>query len=185
MSQKNTSLDDVAASGLLDVWDCADKAWQGICEFGPHGARVISERKNVPLSSVVDRRENSAKDRRTATMCGIGPAIWCLDGGCDIWSDAALCAHAQDGKLLLRGHSVAVTSIVEVVSFLDSANLGRRGVRVNVENGATLLVIEEVDPSAQMDPTYNWDNALIDGAWADFLAIDLAKWLGVPHRKER
>jgi hypothetical protein len=71
-----------------------------------------------------------------------------------------------------------------VTSFLDRADLGHRGVRVEFTGRAPFVVAEERDAAALLDPTYNIDNVMMDASWATLLGRDLATFLAVPHRDE-
>lgn len=167
-------------------WDYLHDGWQGTYEVGPQGATLLSHVQLSPEEKDAAIREMAARGVRQAFLCAGGPAVWAFDAqGGDIWSRAEAVAWSRGRELIVNGKAIAIGDIAEVVSFLDVDDLGWRGVRVTLRDGESLTVLEERDETALLDPTYNYNNASIDGAWADFLAIDLAKWLGAPHRKER
>ncbi len=175
-----------AAVRKITGWDYMHDGWQGTYEVGPQGASLMSYVQLSPEEKDASIREMTARGVRQAFLCAGGPAVWSFDAqGGDIWSREHEVACSRGRNLILRGRTIAANDIVEIVSFLDGEDLGYRGVRMTLRAGEKVTVLEERDETAQLDPTYNYDNALIDGAWADFLAIDLAKWLGVSHRSER
>ncbi len=155
----------------LLVKDCLRDGWVGVCEVGPGGARIVKQ--GASLEPV-----------RNGFVCGHGPATWTLDGGFQVWSENAIVAISTSDGFNLGGLDVKSLEVAEVVSFIEDEDLGHRGVFLILKTGDRVRVLEEHDDTAQLDPTYNMDNARIDGAWARFLGRDLATWLGVPHRTE-
>ena len=175
-----------AAVRKITGWDYMHEGWQGVYEVGPQGANLISHVQLSPAEKAVSIQEMTARGVRQAFLCAGGPAVWSFDDqGGDIWSREQEIACSRGQELMLRGRAIATIDIVDVVSFLDADDLGYRGVRLTLRNGESVSILAERDETAQLDPTYNVDNARIDGAWAGFLGIDLANWLEVPHRDDR
>jgi hypothetical protein len=122
---------------------------------------------------------------RQGATNGVCPFTWSIDGRFTVWSLTDTVVDSDDQSISMQsGDVVARADVACVISFLDPASLGHRGVKVVTHAGDELVVAEEEDPAAELDPTYGVDNVMIDAAWATFLGLDLAVWLGVPHEDE-
>ncbi len=121
---------------------------------------------------------------RQGATSGVAPYTWSNDGAFTVWSLVETVVDTHDGAIeTAAGSRLARADAVRVVSFVDEDSLGHRGVKVITRDGE-VLIAEEDDPAAELDPAYGFDNVLIDGAWAVDLGRDLATWLGVPHVDE-
>jgi hypothetical protein len=143
---------------------------------GEAGARRLA---TAPIAA--DLREATAAALRARGVriggCHCGHEfVWVADvRGCTVWSREAVVFAAS---------RFAVGLVTTVVSYLgeDYVRRGVRLVRVGMED---LVVAEEDDDIARLDPFYNWDNLLLsDAHWVSACGRDVADWLGVPHRDE-
>jgi hypothetical protein len=171
---------------LVAAWDTAalDEAWLGLYTVGTAGAHLLAwERMETAQRAVVTERLRSRV--RIGATYGSAPFVWVADAeGFAVWALEGLVCFGSDGKLTLPNGVVAVKTVQTVGTFVSEDDLGHRGVQVTLRDGTRLLVAEEQDPAARLDPTYNQDNASVDGGWTHFLAQDLAAWLGIerPNR---
>ncbi len=121
-----------------------------------------------------------ARGVRQGATAGVCPFTWSNDGAFTVWSlTDTVVTSSGDTLRIAGGARIRKADAARVWTFLDDS-LGHRGVRVVTLSGAPILIAEEEDAAAQLDPTYGMDNVAIDAAWATFLGRDLASWLGVP-----
>jgi hypothetical protein len=108
--------------------------------------------------------------------------VWCADErGFALWSQQGIRAAGSEAELRLAGGPIVRKERIRaVVSFVDEP-LVHRGVRLDLIDGAKIVVAEEEDAAPLADPTYNRDNLAIDASWARYLGAALAAWLRVPH----
>lgn len=112
---------------------------------------------------------------------GGGAALWAFDERGDVWAPTAWVARGPKSNWLVGGRVIANVAIAAVHSFYDRDDFGHRGVRLHLRDGSQVVVVEEFDSASKQDPTYNWDNLVVDGAWASELGRAASTWLGVPH----
>lgn len=169
---------------LLAVWDYASEPqeWMGIYSVGSTGARLLAwERMDRDQRDTMTEQIRSRV--RVGATCGPASFVWVADAaGFALWSLERAECSSSEGVLALPDGAVPVEVVRAVISFVDEDDLGHRGVQVKLTDGSRRVVVEEHDPTAKLDPTYNRDNLLVDGSWTTYLGRDLAAWLGVPYR---
>jgi hypothetical protein len=102
-----------------------------------------------------------------------------------VWQQGeGLKLERTDGEIKLSARSVPLSAVRGVVSFYDEDDYGHRGVQLELEDGQRVVVVEERDAAAELDPTYGRMNLDIDGGWIVYLGRELAACLGVPHQDE-
>lgn len=169
------------------AWDVTsyEDAWLGVYAVGEGGAKLLAHERMATGAREARTAALRARGVRVGATSGFGAHVWAGDADrFGVWSDRTRVATATRGALELAGAQVPVAELRAVVSFLDPRDLGHRGVRIERRAGAPIVLAEERDAAAQMDPGYNRDNVAIDGAWATFLGRDLAAFLGVPHEDQ-
>jgi hypothetical protein len=119
---------------------------------------------------------------RQGTYAPLKDHFWCADEqGFALWSMAGLELEGKAGELHLPDRRrITSAQVRAVVSFVDG-DMVRRGVRLELNNGASAVVAHDEDPAALADPTYNVDNLALDASWARHLGAALAGWLGTAH----
>jgi hypothetical protein len=146
------------------------------------------ERLAFTRDAALDKAGLTASLRSRGVMVGAAHGselVWVEDDGFLVWSRAGVVAEGHAlGLWLADGRTLRKPDVVRVISFFDEDAPGHRGVEVELKDGTSAVVVEEHDPAAELDPTYNLENVMIDAAWATFLGRALAGWLGVPHTDE-
>lgn len=181
-----TTIDDALAKepNAVAAWHHKAKtSWLGVFRVGASGAALLAHTE----MATAERPATEEKLRGLGVTTGAtdGEFVWVLgDRGFSLWNANRAVTESGADELLLSGQSVRRDEVAAVVSFVDRSDLGHRGVFVLVKERGAVLVVDEHDPAAEADPTYNINNVLFDGAWALRLASDLAAWLGVPTRRE-
>jgi hypothetical protein len=169
---------------LLAAWDHAGD--ETLVIYAIADGRL--DRLAVQTMNQDERAAHSEELARRGVRVGAtdGPSqfVWTKDGDFTIWSLTGVVACGRDGVITAGDREVARGDVSRVISFLDRDSLGHRGVKVLTRAGGDVVVVEEEDPAAALDPTYGMDNVMIDAAWATYLGRDLAAWLGVPHVDE-
>lgn len=169
---------------LLAVWDHARD--EALVLYAIADGRL--DRLAVQEMNKDERAARTAELAKRGIRAGAtdGPSqfVWSKDGNFTIWSLTGVVADSEGGVISTGGQQVARGDVTRVVSFLDRNSLGHRGVKVLTRAGGEVVIVDEEDPAATLDPTYGMDNVMIDAAWATFLGRDLAAWLGVPHADE-
>jgi hypothetical protein len=162
---------------LVAAWDeDSDDNWLGIYVASDRGVKLLAHERNAGAAR---RAELVARKLPVGSTVG-GEYVWAVVGDqLTIWNFKARLSVAGKTEVVAGGRRVA--DATRVVAFVDANDLGHRGVRVESASGAALVAAEEHDPAAEMDPTYNRDNLIIDAAWANSFGRTLAKWLGVPY----
>jgi len=171
---------------LVALWDdsrTAD-AWLGIYKLGPNLKLLACE-----LMSAEQRPPRTAELRergvRIGATTGTSPCSWSDDGSFIIWSEQVVGIEASRTEIRCAdGRRVGAGEVVRVVSFIDADARGHRGVRLDLVDGTHVIIVEERDQVAELDPTYGWDNVAIDALWVSLLGQRLATWLAVPHHDE-
>jgi hypothetical protein len=156
---------------LIAAWDesSVGEAWLGIYSAGDAGVKLLAFER-MPEATRAKRTAEVSKRAAIGTTSG-GEFVWATIGDeLAVWN--------------LRGKIATVKkdgSTTRVTSFVDENNLGHRGVRLERKSGGPRMLVDEHDPTPELDPTYDRSNVAIDAAWASALGKDLARWLGVPH----
>ncbi len=166
----------------LPVWDYLRDDWSGVCEVGPHGIKLVSHTMTTPVARDVTIRKNAATGTSQGFFCTGYRAVWMFDDAnfC-IWTRTCAIAYTENGTLIFGEHRVLRADVQEVVSFINLDDHGHRGVKLTMKTGTIFTVVEEHDEMSDLEPTYNYNDALNDGFWTQFLGIDLATWFGVGH----
>jgi hypothetical protein len=168
---------------LVAAWDTAsvDDAWLGIYTVGAAGAHLLAwERMESAQQAAVAEQLRSRV--RIGSTYRSAPFVWVAGvRGFAVWSLEALVCFGSDATLVLPEGTIPVASVQAVGMFVNEDDLGHRGVQVTLRDGTRRLVVEEQDPTARLDPTYNLDNASVDGGWTHYLCRDLAMWLRIEH----
>ncbi len=112
--------------------------------------------------------------------------VWVVDGGlCAVVKvDGGVVAEALGAHLVVAQRRVNIHNIEAVVSFVDSADLAYRGVKIQLTDGTELIVAEQRDQAPSFDPTYGRQNLELDAGWIVALGHDVATNLGVVHHDE-
>jgi hypothetical protein len=165
-----------AGDVIVAAWDYStsgDDLAFGLYAAGSGGAKLVEYTK-VPAAR---RDATTASLRRRGTriggMYGGHPLVWAIDAqGFALWSkDAAL-------------PGVVASEVVAVVAIVEPDHV-RRAVEVVRAHAAPVVVAEERDEIAMLDPTYSHDDLMMsDARWVSCLGRDLAAWLCVPLRDE-
>ncbi len=168
---------------LVAIWDWGAREEKLlVCSIADGKLQVMASAEMTKAERERHAAQLAGNGVRQGATCGAAPFYWSKDGAFTVWSlTDTVVTSSGDTLQVAGGESVAKADAAGVVSFLDRASLGHRGVRVVTRRGETITIAEEEDPAAQLDPTYGIDNVQIDGAWAAFMGRDLAAWLGVPH----
>jgi len=171
---------------LLAVWDRGGlRTRLAVCSVADGkltemAAMEMSEAEQTTWGDELGRR-----GVRQGATSGAGPFTWSVDGRFTVWSLTDTVVDTDgDAITTLAGVVVWRTEAARVVSFLSAASLGHRGVKLVTQAGDEVILADEEDPAAELDPTYGVENVMIDAAWATFMGLDLATWLGVPHTDE-
>jgi hypothetical protein len=131
-----------------------------------------------------DAMSNDLRKRgvRVGAYVPLKDLFWCADDqGFALWSWSRLLAHGNNGDLeLADGRSVTGSQVRSVTSFVENEMI-HRGVRLELADGSSVVVVDEQSSAAEGDPSYNRDNLSIDAAWAHYLGAALATWMGKPH----
>ncbi|MEO8701017.1 MAG: hypothetical protein ABI867_13295 [Kofleriaceae bacterium] len=158
--------------GLVAAWDYSESGAEvafGLYSVGTVGAKLLEYTK-VPAAKR-DATTEGLRRRgiRIGGMYGGHPLVWSIDKhGLGLWSGTA----ALPDPLKAGG----VTAVHAVVS----DDHVRRAVEVEI-GGKRVVVAEEHDDVAKLDPTYSHDDLLMsDARWVSYLGRDLAASLGVP-----
>lgn len=158
---------------LIAAWDDAhaDEEWLGIYRAGDGGVKLLAYER-MPASARVERSGEIGTRAALGATSG-GEFVWCAIGDeLVVWNlSERVCAINTSQTEAVRC----------VTSFVDDNDLGHRGVCLERANGDLRVLVEEHDPTPEMDPTYDRSNVSIDGAWASALGKDIARFLGVPH----
>lgn len=171
---------------LLAVWDRGGlRVRLAVCSIADGKLTEMAATEMSEDEHATWRDELRGRGVRQGATSGVCPFTWSADGRFTVWSLTETVVETNgDTILTLAGYVVARDDADRVVSFLDPGSLGRRGVKLITRAGAEVIVAEEEDPAAELDPTYGIDNVMIDAAWATFMGLDLSTWLGVPHTDE-
>jgi hypothetical protein len=167
----------------LPVWDYLRDDWSGVFEVGPHGIRPVSQATTTPVARDAAIRDNATTGTRQGFFCTGYRAVWMFDDAnfC-IWTRDREIAYSDKGALIVGELRVLREEVNEVLSFINPDDHGHRGVKLKMKTGDVFTIVEEHDEMAELEPTYNYNDALNDGFWTRFLGVDLAKWFGVGHR---
>lgn len=107
--------------------------------------------------------------------------VWAIDGErCEVWQLGLLRRVARVGtRLELADRSLAVDDVRALVSFADPARRNHRGLAVELDGGARVLIVEQADSDAapRRPPPAGGD-------WDAHLGRALAGALGVPWRDD-
>ena len=166
---------------LVAAWDDTtdDLAWLGIYAAGDGGVRLLADER----IDVVARDKRLADLAKRAVLHGStsgGELVWCVAGEQFMAWNLRRRLFVAGRREVIAGDT-CVADIVRVTSFVDPENVGHRGVRLERASGGQLVLVEEHDPTPEMDPTYDRSNVAIDAAWASALGRALASWLAVAH----
>jgi hypothetical protein len=173
------------STASLTVWDTSDSgsSWLGEYQVGPHGAHLVEHESMHPTHANERRLEMQRAGQRLGTTVG-GFAIWTLGETGEIWTKDAFPASGPRTNWRIGRTRLDASGANAVIAFMNRQDYGHRGVKLRLRSGRELMIVEERDTAAQFDPSYNLDNALIDGAWAVALGCDLAAWLGIKYEEE-
>jgi hypothetical protein len=168
---------------LLAAWDFKDPDDDnlGLYAVGASGAKRVASK----TIAAEDREEMNEKLRQKDFRIGgaytYTQHVWVMDDdGFAVWNSNALLAEGSRGELKLRGRKVRARDVTKVVTFVDRASIGHRGVRCELADYTAVIAVEELDEMPQVDPFYNNDTLAADMGWAVFLGFELAMWLSVP-----
>jgi hypothetical protein len=187
MSEATVEAALAAPGAKLAAWDASrpGEAGWAIFSVSAAGARCLAQ---VELTG--DREATAAAWRRRGLRAGAWYCghtfVWVADQrGCVVWSRESIVLELTRSSLQLAGSRVRPHEVQAVVSFVADDWI-HRGVRLELNTGADdVIVLDEYDEIARLDPTYNYDNWLMsDGAWVSCFGRDLAAWLGAPHRDD-
>jgi hypothetical protein len=171
---------------LLAVWDRGGlRARLAVCSIADGKLTEMASTEMSDDERVDWSRDLRGRGVRQGATSGVCPFTWSNDGRFTVWSLTDTVVESDDDAITTcDGGVVARVDVACVISFLDPSSLGRRGVKLITHAEAEIILAEEEDPAAELDPTYGIDNVMIDAAWATFMGLDLATWLGVPHHDE-
>jgi hypothetical protein len=177
----------IAPGHILVAWDYSSRhvGAIGVYDIGPGGARYVAG-DTVAAS----RRASFEADlRRRGVRIGCTYAsnefVWVTDDlGFAVWSLSDVRAESTLTGIRASGKVFARSAVAAIVSFLAPGDLGHRGVAAELGDGSTVVLVDERDAAADLDPTYNIEDVMIDAAWATYLGRDLAANLNVPHRDQ-
>ncbi len=160
------------AGPLLAAWDYNHRERTRVRLFHvPDGAVAFLAETTVPLAEheeVVERL--IAQGVRIGGMYATTSYRWAIDdAGLVIWKGDVIAAR--------RAHPPEGCTCVEL--FIDPVKQGHRGVRFNSGSGEDVLV-EESDPTPDLDPAYGDDELLMDTLWGHYLGSQVAVWANVP-----
>lgn len=162
----------------LCAWDHESyEADLAVYAVGEAGARRLA---TAPIAAELREATTAALRARGLRIGGCYRGhefVWVADArGCTVWS--------RDRVIFHRGSRFEVGEVRTVVSYIGEDYV-RRGVRLERALADDLVVAEEDDEIARLDPFYNWDNlSLSDAYWISGCGRDVAAWLGVPHRND-
>ncbi len=170
---------------LVAVWDEAGGGGRLLICAVADGRLGVLATAELPAA---ERAERTALLRARGVRIGAterrGPYYWSRDGGFTVWSLLETVVDSRDDRLWVAGRGeLERAEAALVVSFLGKS-LGHRGVLVVTGDGRELVIAEEHDPAADLDPAYGRADAVADAAWGSCLGRELAAWLGVPHRDD-
>lgn len=185
--QRVPNVDVSAQTRWLPAFDESDASVTSLSVYavGTNGAKLVAYR------SFAREARSSCEQllRRGGLRCGGAYGgheyVWVADKkGCCVWSATGVRMHGTGLELTLATGSIYTSDIRAVVSFIDD-DLIHRGVRLELVSGKDVLLVDEHDRAAELDPTYNRDNLeLSDARWVSKLGRAFATWLHVPHRDE-
>lgn len=166
-------------------------------ELRAHPSYVVVRAREVganPTHVVFDVTDRGAKRlaqtsaSATGSTCGRNGIIWLQgDETFTIWSTEGRPFTATRSEIRTPGGVTPVSAVTRVVSFIDPADLGRRGVAIVTPTGRVprLVIVQEQDMIAYEDKSYTLDDARRESGWAAELGKELAAWLGVSHDELR
>lgn len=181
-----TVLDALAGPGpLIAAWDegRTKEPWLGVYLVAGPGRPKLLAHENVPAG---ERESRTAALRasgvRIGSVAGHGPAVWSIADDFRIWHEGGLVVATKDA-VRIGDRSIVPDRIAGVATFVEDER-SHRGVRLALRDGTSIVLTDERDAAAEMDPTYGWDNLAIDAFWASLLGRHLAEWLQVPHQDD-
>lgn len=171
---------------LLAVWNRSGlRARLAVCSIADGKLTEMAATEMTEAGRAMWSDDLRTRGVRQGATNGVCPFTWSIDGSFTVWSLTETVVDSDDRTITTKsGGFVARADVARVISFLDPGSLGHRGVKLCTHAGDELIVAEEEDPAAELDPTYGVDNVMIDAAWATFMGLDLSTWLGVPHDDE-
>lgn len=164
--------------------DRGNATWCGLYATEPTFTLLAFRRVPAEASgSMRDKlRERGLTIGSTYRTSGI---VWAFaSSGGSIWDQTGVRLAASDTRLSLPGDTVDRAAAIGVIGFIDARNPGRRGIQLELRDGSRATVVEELDLAAEADPTYGFDNILVDAGWVSLAGQELAGYLGVSYREE-
>ena len=91
--------------------------------------------------------------------------------------------EGSNARVLSRSGAPVRVPIEQIESVLGwvSGDWVKRGVSLVLRAGERVVVAQVEDPFAQIDPTYDGINLMLDASWAAEMGKAIAKGLGVPY----
>lgn len=176
------------AETLVAAWDHAVTGAEvaftihGVSDAGarPLGTTEVGKPRRAAIIAAMRRRQIPV-----GATYGASERVWTIaDGEVGVWTRSARVARGTLDRLELAGGAVARAEIAAVVASV-SDDYVERAVAVERADGTRVVVADERDEIAALDPTYGRDDFVMsDARWASCLARDLAFALGVPLRDE-
>jgi hypothetical protein len=171
---------------LVAIWDEAvrDNAQVVLYSLADPKPRFVATeelRKEERSRLTADLR---TRGLRIGSCAGSGPYMWIQDDRFTVFSEDRITFEATRSMVSIGELVIAPSHVTRIVTFIDDDARGHRGVQLELDDGRLVVVAEEHDETADLDPTYGWDIVVIDALWASRLGRDLAAWLSVPHRDE-
>ena len=182
------------AEALLQPWSriaAWDRSSEGegklrIVAYDNEQAAVIA-RGPVPADARPELEQHLVRNGiLLGATCRACSVYWVIDDTrCLIVThEAGITMSLSGSTLLAAGQTISRDTIRAVRSFVDDADIGHRGVQLELQNGTEVFVAEEHDLSPEFDPTYDRMNLEIDAGWIVHLGRELAQFLQVPHHDE-
>lgn len=181
-----TILEALASPGpLIAAWDegRTKEPWLGVYSVAGPGRPRLLAHESVPAGEREPRTATlRARGVRIGSVAGHGPAIWSVADDFRIWHEGGVVV-ATHNALRVGDRSLTSDRIAGVATFVED-DRSHRGVRLDLTDGTSIVLTDERDAAAEMDPTYGWDNLAVDAFWASMLGKQLAEWLHVPHHDD-
>jgi hypothetical protein len=106
--------------------------------------------------------------------------MWSIGDDFTIWTDNGVLIEATPSLIRVGARLVARDDVADVATFVDESRC-HRGVRLDLRDGSTVIVVEERDDTPELEPTYGRDMLLFDTHWAGMLGSRLATFLAVEY----